>query len=175
MKKLLFVLASLTFLMAACSPDEEQVSETPTDDSTTKEMDANPASEMMAFYTSISESINEVDTNLNAYEAAQIEGTLPEGAELQTMKDDAKKAAEDVVAELEALEVPETLKEQQESIDSALSKLKESYNMKSQALASEGEVLLDDANELFQEADAELNAALEELELIGSSIFNEVS
>ncbi|WP_019414550.1 hypothetical protein [Paenisporosarcina sp. TG20] len=175
MKKLLFVLASLTFLMAACSPDEEQVSETPTEDSTANEVEANPASEMMVFYPSISESINKVDTNLNNFEAAQADDTLPEGAELQTMIDGAKQAADDVVAQLETLEVPEALEEQQESIDSALSKLKESYTMKSQALASEGEVLLEDANELFQEADAEFNAVLEELELIGSSIYNEVA
>ncbi|MBW9235510.1 hypothetical protein JQK62_25615 [Leptospira santarosai] len=47
--------------------------------------------------------------------------------------------------------------------------------MKSQALVSEGDVKFDEANVKFQEADTELNAVLEEIGLVGSSIFNEVS
>ena len=174
MKKILFLIASLTLVLAACSTKEEAPA-TSTNGSATTEEKANPAADMMKFYLSISKSINEVDADLNAFEDASTEATLPEGAELQTMKDAAKTAADNAVAKVDGLEVPESLTEHQDTIDSALSLMKEVYTMKSEALVTDGAYVADEANAKFEEADTKLNAVLEEVGLVGSSIYNEVS
>lgn len=175
MKKLLLLIASLSLVLAACSGDKEEKKENTNEETTTADKKVNPAGEMMKFYLSISQSINEVDADLNAYESAKAEEALPEGADLKKMQDAAKTAADNAAVKVEELEVPSELKDHQESIDSALNKIQEAYTMKSEALAAEGEVVLDEANAKFEEADAELNKVLEEVELEGSSIFNEVS
>ena len=175
MKKLLLLTASLSLVLAACSADKEEAKETTTDNTQASEEKVNPAGDMMKFYLSISQSINEVDADLNTYESAKAEEALPEGAELKTMQDAAKTAADNAAVKVEELEVPAELKDQQEAIDAALTKMQEAYTMKSEALAAEGEVVLDEANAKFEEADAELNKILEEVGLAGSSIFNEVS
>lgn len=175
MKKLLVLIASLSLLLAACSSDKEEATETKTTGATSTEEKANPAADMMNLYVTVSQSINEVDADLNAFEDANAEDLLPEGAELQTMKDNAKAAAANASAKVEALEIPASLTEQQEAIDGALTKIQEAYKMKSEALATEGEYVAEEANAKFQEADTELNAVLEEIGLVGSSIFNEVS
>ncbi|MFC6039473.1 hypothetical protein ACFPYN_08560 [Paenisporosarcina macmurdoensis] len=175
MKKLLLILASLSLTLAACSGDKEETKETTNEETKTSEEKVNPAGDMMKFYLSISKSINEVDADLNAYENAKAEEALPEGAELKTMQDAAKTAADNAAVKVEELEVPAELKDQQEAIDSALTKMQEAYTMKSEALAAEGEVVLDEANAKFEEADTELNKVLEEVGLAGSSILNEVS
>jgi len=177
MKKLLLLVASLTIVLAACSSEKEETPETTTNGSgaAKTEEKVNPAADMMKFYLSISQSINEVDADLNTFEIAQGEASLPEGAELKTMKDAAKVSADNAAAKVEAMEVPEALTKHQDAIESALTKMHEAYTMKSQALVSEGDVKLDEANVKFQEADTELNAVLEEIGLVGSSIFNEVS
>jgi len=175
MKKLLFLIASLTLVLAACSTAKEEAPATSTNGSATTEEKANPAADMMKLYLSISKSINEVDADLNAFEDASNEATLPEGPELQTMKDAAKTAADNATVKVEGLEVPESLTEHQEAIDSALSLIKEAYTMKSEALETDGAYVADDANAKFEEADTKLNAVLEEVGLVGSSIYNEVS
>ncbi|WP_017379132.1 hypothetical protein [Paenisporosarcina sp. TG-14] len=175
MKKLLLLLASLSLVLAACSGDKEETKETTNEETTTSEGKVNPAGDMMKFYLSISNSINEVDADLNAYESAKAVEELPEGTELKTMQDAAKTAADNAAVKVEELEVPAELKDQQEAIDSALTKMHEAYTLKSEALAAEGEVVLDKANAKFEEADAELNKVLEEVGLAGSSILNEVS
>jgi len=176
MKKLLLLLASLSIVLAACSSDKKETPETTNGAGATEtEEKANPAADMMKFYLSISQSINEVDADLNSFENAQGEAALPEGAELKTMKEAAIASADNAAAKVEALEVPKTLSTHQEAIDSALAKMQEAYTLKSQALATEGEIKFDEANAKFQEADTELNAVLKEVGLVGSSIFNEVS
>ncbi len=176
MKKLLLLIASLSLVLAACSEDKEEVKVTTTEgtksEETTSEEKANPSGDMMKFYLSISKSINAVDADLNAYEN---EEAPPEGAELKKMRDAARIAAANAAVKVEELEVPAELKDQQVTIDSALKKIQEAYTMKSDALAAEGEVVLDEANAKFEEADAELNKALEEVGLAGSSIYSEVS
>ncbi|WP_075619768.1 hypothetical protein [Paenisporosarcina indica] len=175
MKKLLFLIASLSLVLAACSSDKEEATDTKTTGATSTEEKANPAADMMNFYLSISQSINEVDADLNAFDNAQAKDSLPEGAELQTMRENAKNAAVNASAKVESLEIPAGLTEQQDAIEGALAKIQEAYTMKSEALAAEGEVVVDEANAKFQEADTELNAVLEEVGLVGSSIYNEVS
>lgn len=175
MKKLLFLIASLALVLAACSTEKEATPETKTTGAASTEEKANPAADLMNFYLSISKSINEVDADLNAFEDANGEGLLPEGAELKTMKDNAKVAADNAAAKVGSLEIPASLTEQEEAIKASLTKIQEAYTMKSEALAADGEVVVDEANAKFEEADKELNAVLEEVGLIGSSIYNEVS
>jgi len=172
MKKLLLLLAATSMILAACAEDNNDTAvEIPTEPHDA-EVETDASVELMKFYLSISQEINEVDAELNAFENAE---ELPEGEELQTMKDAAKESVNNTIAQIEAIEVPETLSDQQEEIESALTKIGESYSMKLEALESDAEVVFDEANAKFEEADAELNALLEEAELAPSSILNEVS
>lgn len=172
MKKLLLLIAATSMLLAACSEDKKETTEKTTNDTPKTDVKADTKIDLMKFYLSISQSINEVDADLNAFEGTE---TLPEGAELQTLKDAAKTSADNAAAKVASLEVPETLTEQQEAIKSALTKIQESYTMKSDALSAEGDVVFDQATAKFEEADAELNVLLEEVKLAPSSILNEVS
>lgn len=172
MKKLLLLIAATSMLLAACSEDNNETTEKTTTDTPKADVENDTSVDLMKFYLSISQEINEADAELNAFENAEV---LPEGEELQAMKDAAKESVNNTIAKIEAIEVPETLSEQQEEIESALTKIGESYSMKLEALESDAEVLFDEANAKFEEADAELNALLEEAELAPSSIFNEVS
>ncbi len=172
MKKLLLLIVATTMLLAACSEDNNETTEKTTTDTPKEDVKSDTTVDLMKFYLSISKEINKTDADLNAFEGAE---ELPEGEELQKMKDAAKVSADNTIAQVQALEVPETLSEQKEEIESALTKIEESYTIKSEVLATEGEVVFDEANAKFEEADAELNALLEEAELAPSSILNEVS
>lgn len=173
MKKLLLLLAATSMILAACSSNEDEAATTT--NASPKEEKTDTTIDFMKFYLSISQTINQADADLNSFELAQGKEALPEGEELAAMKAAAKTSAEETLAAVQAIEIPATLSEQEKEIASALTKIQESYTMKSEALASEGEVVLDEANAKFEEADAELNVLLEEAELAPSSILKEVS
>ena len=173
MKKLLLLLAATSMILAACGSNEDEA--TTTTNASPKEEKTDTTIDFMKFYLSISQTINQADADLNTFELAQGKDALPEGEELTAMKAAAKTSADETLAAVESIEIPATLSEQEKEIASALSKMQESYTMKSEALASEGEVVLDEANAKFEEADAELNVLLEEAELAPSSILKEVS
>ncbi|MBU0906349.1 MAG: hypothetical protein KKF57_14235 [Firmicutes bacterium] len=173
MKKLLLLLAATSMILAACGSNEDEA--TTTTNASPKEEKTDTTIDFMKFYLSISQTINQADADLNAFELAQGKDALPEGEELTAMKAAAKTSADETLAAVQSIEIPATLSEQEKEIASALSKMQESYTMKSEALASEGEVVLDEANAKFEEADAELNVLLEEAELAPSSILKEVS
>lgn len=173
MKKLLLLLAATSMILAACGSNEDEA--TTTTNASPKEEKTDTTIDFMKFYLSISQTINQADADLNAFELAQGKDALPEGEELTAMKAAAKTSADETLAAVQSIEIPATLSEQEKEIASALTKMQESYTMKSEALASEGEVVLDEANAKFEEADAELNVLLEEAELAPSSILKEVS
>ncbi len=173
MKKLLLLLAATSMILAACGSNEDEAKTTT--NASPKEEKTDTTIDFMKFYLSISQTINQADADLNAFELAQGKDALPEGEELTAMKAAAKTSADETLAAVQSIEIPATLSEQEKEIASALSKMQESYTMKSEALASEGEVVLDEANAKFEEADAELNVLLEEAELAPSSILKEVS
>ncbi|WP_394190450.1 hypothetical protein [Paenisporosarcina quisquiliarum] len=173
MKKLLLLLAATSMILAACGSNEDEA--TTTTNASPKEEKTDTTIDFMKFYLSISQTINQADADLNAFELAQGKDALPEGEELTAMKAAAKTSANETLAAVQSIEIPATLSEQEKEIASALTKMQESYTMKSEALASEGEVVLDEANAKFEEADAELNVLLEEAELAPSSILKEVS
>lgn len=158
MKKLL-LLFSFSLVLVACSED--------------KEVKTNSAEDMRDFYLSISQAINSVDADLNAYENLEVS---IEDTELKKMQDAAKIAAERVADKVEKLKVPVELEEYQEAIDSVLSEITKTYRWKTEALAifPKDELLLDEAHVKFVEADAELNNILKEVGLAESSIVSEV-
>lgn len=173
MKKLLLLLAATSMILAACGSNEDEAKTTT--NASPKEEKTDTTIDFMKFYLSISQTINQADADLNTFELAQGKDALPEGEELTAMKAAAKTSADETLAAVQSIEIPATLSEQEKEIASALTKMQESYTMKSEALASEGEVVLDEANAKFEEADAELNVLLEEAELAPSSILKEVS
>lgn len=173
MKKLLVIGFSAALLLGACGEDTTGATEeAPATDASEKEA-GNAKQEMMRFYMSVPNTINGTDADLNTFEMAQTEGTLPEAEELQTMKDAAKTSAEETSAAVEGIEIPETLEEQKADIEAALASIKESYDMKAEELTKEAS--FEAANAKFQEADEKFNALLEAQELNPSSIYNEVS
>jgi uncharacterized protein YdaU (DUF1376 family) len=173
MKKLLLLLAAISLILAACGSNEDEAAKST--NATSKEEKTDTTIDLMKFYLSISQTINQADADLNAFEGAQAEAELPEGEELTAMKAAAKTSADESLAAVKSIEIPAALSAQEKEIASALTKMQESYTMKSEALASEGEVVFDEANAKFEEADTELNVLLEEAELAPSSILKEVS
>lgn len=175
MKKLLVIGFSAALLLGACS--EETATETTTEEQAGTEEAAESSvdmkQELMRFYMSVPNTINATDADLNAFEAAQADESLPEGEDLQKMKDAAKAAAEKTSAAVESIEIPETLQEQKGDIEAALASIKESYDMKAEELTKEAS--FEAANAKFHEADDKFNALLEAQDLVPSSIQNEVS
>ncbi len=189
MKKLLFVGLSSFLLLSACSSEEpeevvepteptEEVTDEEVTDETTDETasteNTEVKSELINFYITIPNTINQVDADLNAYELLMAEETLPEGEELTALKEGAIASAEEASAAVQAIEIPETLSEEEEDIQAALAMIAESYDMKAAALAEE-ETSFEAANAKFVEADESLNTIMEEYDLIPSSIQNEVN
>lgn len=175
MKKLLAIGFSAVLFLGACSEEtaSEETASTDKETEETSQQNTDIKQEMMRFYLSISKTINAVDGDLNVFEVNQAEGTLPEGADLQTMKDAAKVSAEEAAKAVEGIEIPSALEEQQADIESAFASIKEAYDMKAEELTKEAS--FEAANAKFTEADENLNALLEEQGLIPSSLLNEVS
>lgn len=172
MKKLWAIGLSAAFLLTACGEEAAEPAEATagaegTEDS--KEV----KQELMKFYMSIPNTINAVDGDLNAFEMAQAESALPEGEELQAMKDAAVASAEEAAGAVDTIEIPAALEEQQEKIESAFTAMRESYDMKAEELTKDAS--FEAANEKFLEADETLNELLVEQDLAASSIYNEVS
>lgn len=175
MKKLWAIGLSAAVLLTACG-EEEAASTEPAEETAgadTSEDSQNVKQELMKFYMSIPNTINAVDGDLNTFEMNQAEETLPEGDELQAMKDAAIASAEEAASAVESMEIPAELEEQQETIESAFAAMHESYEMKAEELTKDAS--FEAANEKFLEADDMLNELLVEQDLAASSIYNEVS
>ena len=173
MKKFAAIALTVTVFLAACGTDETSDTKEATADSGVSETDKDVKQELMKFYMAIPNTINAVDGDLNLFEMGQAEGTLPEGEELQTMKDAAILSAENAADAVETLEIPTALEGQQEQIETAFTAIMESYEMKAEALAKDASFEAADKN--FGEADALLNELLVEQDLAPSSVYNEVS
>ena len=173
MKKLWAIGLTATFLLTACTEEEAtEPKETTSTESSDDSQDVKK--ELMKFYMSIPNTINAVDADLNTFEMNQAEETLPEGEELQSMKDAAIASSNEAAKAVESVEIPEALADQQKQIDSAFSAMRESYALKAEELTKEAPSF-EAANEKFNEADAQLNELLEAQGLAASSIYNEVS
>lgn len=172
MKKLLLVGAAAALFLSACS-EEKKAEETTATSAETAEKEPNAKQELMRFYMSIPQEINTVDADLNAFETAQAEGTLPKGEELEKMKEAAAAAAAEAGTVVEGIEIPEALANHKTDIEGALASIKESYSMKADEVSKDAS--FEAANEKFVQADETLNKLLEEQGLAPSSILNEVS
>jgi Asp-tRNA(Asn)/Glu-tRNA(Gln) amidotransferase A subunit family amidase len=172
MKKLLLAGAAASLLLGACS-EESASKETTAANKETAEKAPDAKQELMRFYMSIPQTINAVDADLNVFESAQLEGTLPKGDELNKMKEAAAAAAKEAGATVEGIEIPESLADHKADIEGAFASIKESYSMKADELTKDAS--LEAANEKFMEADEVFNKMLEEQGLAASSILNEVS
>ncbi|TWT00194.1 hypothetical protein [Planomicrobium sp. CPCC 101079] len=172
MKKLLLVGATAALFLGACS-EENAAQETTASSTETTEKESNVKQELMRFYMSIPQEINAVDKDLNAFESAQVEGTLPEGDDLEKMKEAAAASANEAGTVVEGIEIPESLADHQADIEGALASIKESYSMKAEELSKDAS--FEAANEKFVQADETFNKLLEEQGLAASSILNEVS
>ncbi|MGI2329303.1 hypothetical protein [Planococcus sp. YIM B11945] len=176
MKKLLLVGATAALFLGACggeSATEDKAATETKETAKTTEKAPNAKQELMRFYMVIPQTINAVDADLNTFEIAQMEGTLPEGEDLQKMKDAAIAASQESGKAVEGIEIPEALADQKGDIEGALASIKESYDMKADELTKEAS--FEAANAKFVEADETFNKMLEEQGLIPSSILNEVS
>lgn len=172
MKKLWAIGLSAAVLLTACGAEE---SAEPAETATAEGSEDNKEvkRELMKFYMSIPNAINAVDAELNTFEMNKAEGTLPEGEELQAMKDAAITSANEAGEAVDALEIPEVLENQKEQIETAFAAIGESYRIKAEELAKDAS--FEAADEKFTEADAQLNELLMEQDLAASSIYNEVS
>lgn len=173
MKKLWAIGLSAAVLLTACGEEEATKATETTAGAESSEESKNVKQELMKFYMSIPNSINAVDTDLNAFEMDQADDILPEGEELQTMKDAAIASAEEAANTVENIEIPAALEDQQEKIEEAFAAMRESYEMKVEELSKDAS--FEAANIKFGEADAKLNELLVEQDLAASSIYNEVS
>ncbi|MDN7247243.1 hypothetical protein [Planococcus shenhongbingii] len=175
MKKLLMIGFSAALLLGACSEETatEETTEEQKETEKTAQETGNAKQEFMRFYMSVSKTINATDADLNTFEINQTEGTLPEGADLQAMKDAAKASAEKTAAAVEGIEIPETLADQKKDIETALGSIEESYDMKADELTKEAD--FEAAIAKFAEADEKLNDLLKAQELNPSSLYTEVA
>lgn len=171
MKKLLLLGAAAAMFLGACSEESTAKENTASTEKTEKAPDAKQ--ELMRFYMSIPQTINAVDGDLNVFEAAQAEGTLPKGDELTAMKDAAAAAAKEAGETVKGIEIPESLADHKADIEKAFVSMEESYSMKADELTKEAS--FEAANAKFVEADETFNKMLEEQGLAPSSILNEVT
>lgn len=170
MKKLWAIGLSAAVLLTGCGEEQSVESAEAT---TGSEDNKDVKKDMMRFYMTISNTINAVDAELNEFEKMKAEDLLPEGEELQAMKDAAIVSAKDSATAIETLEIPAVLENQKEQIETAFTAIRESYEIKAEELTKDAS--FEAADEKFTEADTLLNELLTEQGLAGSSIQNEVS
>lgn len=175
MKKMTILGLSAALLLAACGTEQStDTTETASGSATMESGKESIKSQLMQFYLSVSKEINKEDAQLNDFEIAQAEDTLPTGAELTDMKEAAATSAEQAMQAVESIEVPESLSDHQEEIDGALASIAASYEMKIKELGTDTPEF-GAAADKFAEADAAFNEVLEENGLVASNLYNEVS
>lgn len=175
MKKITILGLSAALLLAACGTEQStDTTETASGSATMESGKESIKSQLMQFYLSVSKEINKEDAQLNDFEIAQAEDTLPNGTELSDMKEAAASSAEQAMQAVESIEVPESLNDHQEEIDGALASIAASYEMKIEELGTDTPEF-GAAADKFAEADAAFNEVLEENGLVASNLYNEVS
>lgn len=174
MKKVWFLGLGLSLALVGCSDsgsDEAKKEET----TNATEEETNVAGDLMDFYLNLTTTVNGVDIDLNEYEEAVAGEEPPAGEELEKMKEAAAASATETAKAVEGMEIPESLGDQQEAVDSFKSTLKESYDMKAEALSKEGETDLSAANEKLNEAENQIKEILDEAGLVSSSLISDIN
>lgn len=170
MKKIWFLLSTLLLSvgLTACAEDnsgqmeEQEVIKNETTDTAT---DAKKA--LVKFYMKYSDTINQKDADLNAYELSEEEPTAE-------MKAKASESAEAVAEELKNVQIPKELNEQKADLEAALKDINDSYVAKSAELKKE-ESSLDLANTTFTQGEDKLGKVFESLGLGKPSLNTEVN
>lgn len=171
MKKFLLATAAAGLFLTACSEEAPKEETTAPAEETKQEETSNVKADLMKLYMSIPNTINATDADLNAYEGAIGDET----ADLAALKDPAVASAQATATAVEGIEVPESLADQKETLETALADLKTIYDEKAAAISADDTAKLEETNAKFEEVDASFNALLEEQGLIPSSIYNEVT
>ena len=175
MKKITILGLSAALLLAACGTEQStDTTETASGSATMESGKESIKSQLMQFYLSVSKEINKEDAQLNDFEIAQAEDTLPSGTELAEMKEAAASSAEQAMQAVKSIEVPESLSDHQEEIDGALASIASSYEMKIEELGTDAPEF-GAAADKFAEADATFNEILKENGLVASNLYYEVS
>ncbi|MDX8343670.1 hypothetical protein [Rossellomorea sp. YZS02] len=173
MKKVWFLGLGLSLALAGCSDsgsDKEKK-----DEAASSEENQDVAGDLMDYYLNLTTTINGVDIDLNGYEEAMAGEEPPTGDELTTLKDSAAASAKASAEAVEGMEIPESLGDQKEAVESFKSTLVESYNMKAEALATEGETDLTAADEKLNEAENQIKDILDEAGLVSSSLISDIN
>ncbi len=168
MKKLWFIFSVLILSigLTACA-DKGENKETAGASEDTADSKTDAKKELMKFYVSITQSINEVDGDLNAYELSETEPTAE-------MKTKASESAAAVAENLKKIEVPANLKDQKADLEAAIKDLQASYETKAEELKKDAPSL-DATNETFMKADEKIGSLFESVDLMKSSINAEVN
>jgi hypothetical protein len=170
MKKKWFLLSTLLLSigLTACAEDNSGQTEEQEDiknETTDPTTDAKKA--LVKFYMKYSDTINQKDADLNAYE-------LSEEAPTAEVKAKAGESAEAVAEELKNVQIPEELKEQKADLEAALKEINDSYAAKAAELKKE-ESSLDAANTTFTKGEEKLGKVFESLGLGKPSLNTEVN
>lgn len=173
MKKVWLLGLGLSLALAGCSDsgsDKENKEEAASVDEN-KDM----AGDLMDFYLNLTTTVNGADIDLNGYEEAMAGEEPPTGEELAELKTSAAASAKASAEAVEGMEIPESLGDQKEAMEAFQSTLAESYNMKADALAKEGEADLTAADEKLNDAENQIKEILDEAGLVSSSLISDLN
>lgn len=174
MKKVWFLGLGLSLALVGCSDSGSD--EAKKDEATNAtEENTNVAGDLMDFYLNLTTTVNGVDIDLNGYEEAMAGEEPPAGDELAKLKESAAASAKASAEAVEGMEIPKGLGDQKEAVESFKSTLKESYDMKAEALAKEGEADLTAADEKLNDAENQIKEILEEAGLVSSSLISDIN
>ncbi|PFA67748.1 hypothetical protein CN378_09500 [Bacillus sp. AFS015802] len=173
MKKVWLLGLGLSLALAGCSDSGSD--ETKKDEAASVDENTDVAGDLMDFYLNLTTTVNGVDIDLNGYEEAMAGEEPPSGDELATLKESAQASAKASAEAVEGMEIPKGLGDQKEAVESFKSTLVESYNMKAEALAKDGEADLTQADEKLNEAENQIKEILDEAGLVSSSLISDLN
>ncbi|RLQ91608.1 hypothetical protein [Falsibacillus albus] len=182
MKKLWWL--GLALLLAAavaagCSNDEgkstDKKDNKDTEQKAASDSKENVQSDLIDFYMNLTSTINNADSDLNAYEAALGQDEPPAKDELMQMQQKAADSADAVVSGLGDVKVPDSLKDYKSDLDAAMTDLTDAYKMKAEELKKDTQANLDAANEKMASADEKLASILEKAGLTKASITSDTN
>ncbi len=171
MKKIWMLGLALSITLAGCGSEQPEEENVVTGGEEPAAEEVNVKAELMDYYLNLTTTVNGIDADLNSYEAA-LGGEEPPTAEA---KEAAVASANEVAEVVNGTEIPETLTDVKEDLESFKTALAESYTMKAEEIAKEGEANLEAANAKFTEADEQISSILEEAGLTASSLAKDLN
>lgn len=168
MKKIWYALAAMAIAigLTACSAEEKSEPEKKESEEVANEPAVNPKKSLYKLYVSLVKSINDADAELNAY--------LGEEEPTAEMKTAASESAAKVAANIENLEIPAELKDQQADLEAAFKDIADSYLAKAEELKKDAPAL-DATEETFTQGVEKLGAAFESLEMNKPNLSKEIN